>query len=215
MARVSFSLLQNAAVVPSPEGALGQVETRAVFALDRDPIHLHLHHLDAGASMRFAGDSTDRLLYVWRGDVGAGRTRLSPRSSAIVEYGAALTVTASVEGAELLEFNMKERGVADRAGGHVHLLPDEHVRRIVNTNGGKRAGMSLHADSQCDTCRLWLHEIDYTDSDVETPIHSHSEDEVMFITAGSIRVGNKIYGPARRYLLPPIPNMAFSPALKG
>jgi hypothetical protein len=32
-------------------------------------------------------------------------------------------------------------------------------------------------------------------ADKETAVHSHSEDEVIFVHTGSIRLGNKIYGP--------------------
>ena len=55
--------------------------------------------------------------------------------------------------------------------------------------------MALHADSHCPTCRLWLHENDYPDANVETEVHSHSEDEVIFVRAGSVRLGNRVHGP--------------------
>ena len=55
--------------------------------------------------------------------------------------------------------------------------------------------MALHADSQCPTCKLWLHENDYPDADKETALHSHSEDEVIFVRAGTIRLGKRLHGP--------------------
>jgi hypothetical protein len=148
----------------------------------------------AGARMPVAGAPTDRVIFVWQGDVQAGGAHMMPRSSAIVEYGTSLTLTAGNEGAAVLEFVKKDRGPGERAGGHVHLMPDEHVIRTVNTNNGKRSGMYLHADAQCPTCKVWLHENEYWDADVETALHSHSEDEVMVVTRGTMRVGNKLYG---------------------
>jgi hypothetical protein len=194
MPRVSIVCADDAPVVAAPSGTSGLVTTRAIFSGDSDPIHLYLHRLNAGAAVCFSGSSTDCLLYVWDGAATAHGARLTARSSAIVEYGASLTVNAGAEGAGILEFRVKDRNAEDRAGGHVHLLPSERVPR-VEINEGKRVGMALHADSHCPTCRLWLHENDYPDADVETDVHSHSEDEVIFVRAGSIRLGNRVHGP--------------------
>ena len=32
-------------------------------------------------------------------------------------------------------------------------------------------------------------------ADKETELHSHSEDELIFVRAGSVRLGNRLYGP--------------------
>ena len=55
-------------------------------------------------------------------------------------------------------------------------------------------GGALHANAQCPTCSVWLHENSYAMADKETTVHSHSEDEVIFVHTGSIRLGNRIYG---------------------
>src|SRR5437899_921490 len=110
MPRVSFASLDTAPAVPSPETAAGQVETRGLFSRERDPLHLHVHRMGPGASIQFVGEPTDRVLYVWDGAVDGGGVPLRPRSSAIVEYGASLTVTAGPEGANLLDFHLRERG---------------------------------------------------------------------------------------------------------
>jgi hypothetical protein len=194
MPRVSIVCADDAPVVAGPNETSGSVTTRAILAGGRDPIHLYLHRLNPGAAVCFSGSSSDCLLYVWDGVADAHGARLAPRSSAIVEYGASLTLNAGAEGAGILEFRVKDRNANDRAGGHVHLLPSERVPR-VEIDEGKRVGMALHADSRCPTCRLWLHENDYPDANVETAVHSHSEDEVIFVRAGSIRLGNRHHGP--------------------
>ena len=98
MPRVSIAAADDAPVVAAPNDTEGSVTTRAIFAGDRDPIHLYLHRLNPGAAMCFSGSSTDCLLYVWDGAADAHGARLAPRSSAIVEYGASLTVNAGERG---------------------------------------------------------------------------------------------------------------------
>jgi hypothetical protein len=119
---------------------------------------------------------------------------LEARSSAVVEYRASLTATGCGEGAVLLAFNLRQRRSEDRAGGTVHLLPSDRVPRVLSM-GGSPVGAALHADSQCPTCKVWLHENDYSLADHETALHSHSEDEIIFVRAGSIRLGSRILGP--------------------
>lgn len=194
MSRVSISSIDKAARIAPPAGVVGDVTTSAVFDHDYNAIHLFAHRLGANAVLRFAGTPTDCLIYVWDGEVDAGGRRLPARSSAIVEYGASLEVTTSATPATVLEFRMRQRGADERAGGCVHLLPDERVPRI-RTDQGKPVGMSLHADSQCPTCKVWLHENDYFGPDEETAVHSHSEDEVIFVRAGAVRLGRRLYGP--------------------
>jgi hypothetical protein len=163
-----------------------------MFTRDRDPLHLRLHKMGPGASLKVTGDPGDRMIFVWQGEVQAGGRKLAPRSSATVEFGASLTATAGKDGAQVLEFSMTQRGPVQRPGGHVHLMPDEQVSRMISTSG---AGMSLHADSQCPTCTVWLHENQYWKPDVETALHYHTEDEVMFVTGGSMRIGKRVYPP--------------------
>jgi hypothetical protein len=192
MPKVSITSVEKAPVVASPEGSCGAVETRSLFGRDVDRIQVYLHRLGQGATVRFSGAPTDRLIYLWQGEVEAGGVRLGPRSSAIVEYGSSSIVTACSEGAALLAFNLRERSPDERRGGHVHLLPSERVPRIDAVNG-RRIAMALHADAQCPTCRLWFHENDYAHADEETALHSHSEDEVIFVRAGTIRLGKRLY----------------------
>lgn len=194
MAKVSFANVQDAPVVAPPADVVGKVETRGMFARDKDPLQLRYHRLEAGAKITFKGAPSDKTIFVWKGEVEGGGWRMEPRSSAVIEYGTSLTVTAGKDGAEVLEFTPKERSADDRAGGHIQLMPNENVNRTISTGGAKKAGMALHFNAHSPTNKVWLHENEYWDADAETSLHSHSEDEVMFITRGSMRVGNKIYG---------------------
>jgi hypothetical protein len=194
MAKVSIATVDKAELVAPPAGS-GEIESRALLNRPGDPIHLHMHRLAPDASVTLAGDPADLALFVWQGSVEAGGATLGPKASAVVEYGASLGVTAGKDGAVVMAFNLRERDAAPRAGGHVHILPGERVPRTEALGGNEGIGGALHADAQCPSCKVWLHENSYAMADKETAVHSHSEDEVIFVHTGSVRLGNRIYGP--------------------
>ncbi len=195
MTKVSIIPLERAPTMRPPASSRGLIESRAYLGKASDPIHLQYHCASPGAEMSISGDPADRLMYVWKGSIQAGGATLAPGSSAIVEFGASLDLTASAEGATLLVFNVSERRPGDRKGGHVHLLPSETVPRTASLHGSAGIGGGLHADAACPTCSVWLHEQVYQMADKETALHSHSEDEVIFVTGGAIRLGQRVYGP--------------------
>ena len=193
MAKVAIRTVDQAASAPPPAGAEGTVETRSFFDGDRHPIHLQLYRLGPGARVPLTAESADLCIYVWEGEVAAGDTLLDERSSAVVQQGASLDVTAGKAGAALLVFNVRE-GEA-HAGAHVFLLPNARVPRTYAMGGNEGIGGALHADAHDPTPNVWLHENDYAMADKETELHSHSEDEVIFVRAGSVRIGNRLFGP--------------------
>jgi hypothetical protein len=192
MPKVAIRSLEQAEPVTAPRGSEGTVETRTYFDGGRHPIHLHLHRLGAGARLPLAAEEADLCLYVWEGEVTADGTELDERSSAVVQRGAELVVTAGDDGASLLLFNAREsEGAGD---GHIFLLPNSRVPRTFAMGGNEGIGGALHADAHEPTPNIWLHENDYAMADKETELHSHSEDEVIFVRAGSVRIGNKLFG---------------------
>jgi hypothetical protein len=194
MAKVSIATVDKAAQVPSPKGA-GAVASRALFAGPGQPIHLRVHELGAGASLEFVAGAAEIALFVWKGSLVAGGTVLAEKSSAVIEGTMSLRVVAGPAGAEVLAFNLGAAEKNGRSGGHVHLLPRDRVPCTEALGGNEGIGGALHADAQCPTCSVWLHENSYAMADKETAVHSHSEDEVIFVHTGSIRLGNRIYGP--------------------
>ena len=192
MAKVSIATVEKAARVSFPE-ATGKIESRALFIGPRQPIHLCVHQLDAYSAVTFTGDPADVALFVWKGSVQAGGVELTEKSSAVVECGMSLRVEAGADGASVLAFNLNAG--ESSGGGHIHLLPRGRVPRTESLGGNEGIGGALHADAQCPTCSVWLHENSYAMADKETALHSHSEDEVIFVHTGSIRLGNRIYGP--------------------
>jgi hypothetical protein len=193
MAKVAVRTLEQAVPV-APAADVG-VETCAYFDGERQPIHLLLHRLAPGARLQLAADHADISLYVWEGAVMAGDVELDQRSSAVIQRGASLAVAAGQEGAVLLAFNMRDSESATAADGQIFLLPNERVPRTFAMGGLEGVGGALHADAHAPTPNIWLHENDFAMADRENVLHSHSEDEVIFVRAGSVRLGNRLYGP--------------------
>jgi hypothetical protein len=195
MSKVSITTLEHAQQMPAPTAAKGRINSRAYFSKPSDPIHLSWHEMASGAELDVVGEPNDRLIYVWKGSLDAGGMTLRAGSSAIVEFGSGLALRANADSTTLLIFNVKERRALDRGGGNVHLLPSDMVARTTSFGGNAGIGGGMHADARCPTCKVWLHEQGYAAADKETAPHSHSEDEIIFVTAGAIRLGNRIYGP--------------------
>jgi len=194
MAKVSIAMLEKAAQVPSPEGT-GDVESYALFDGPNQPIHLIVHRLRPGSSFKLVGENSDLALFVWKGSIEVGGATLTAKSSAIVEHGASLRVRAGEAGTDLLAFGVSKMDEQAPRGRHVHILPSERVPRTESLGGSDGVGGALHADARCPTCNVWLHENSYVMADKETAVHSHSEDEVIFVHSGSVRLGNRVYGP--------------------
>lgn len=214
MAKISLKTIDRAPRADPPAGSSGTIETRALFDRDGDPIRAHAHMLAPGATLRIAGAPSDHVAYVWKGAVEAGGTTLEAGSNIVAELGTALTVTAGPEGATLIEFGTAARPAEAGAGGHLHLLPSSRVPRI-ETTAGLNVGSAIFADSHCPTCRVWLHETEFRNGDEAIAVHSHSEDEVIFVTAGSIRLGNAVHGPGAALFVAADTNYGFSTGPEG
>ncbi len=120
-------------------------------------------------------------------------------SSLIVERGAQAWLQAGSEGAVLLAFAGTCAGRGE--GGHVHLLPQSRVPGCERMSVQSLAGGAIHADSDCPSCEVWLHENRFPGADAPDPesarlgVHSHREDEIIVVLGGAMRLGNRLVGP--------------------
>lgn len=180
--------------IVTPEKALGGTYVDGGF-----PLRLVLHDLAPAADLHLGPAGTDCLGYVWQGAVTAAAERLEAGSSFVVEHGRSLSLRASAGGARVLVFAAADPAGQDKPGGRVHLLPNGRVPRSDALGSGGVAG-GMHADSECPTCSLWLHENRFPPMPEPTPdiaarsIHSHSEPEIIFVTEGHIRLGRRLFG---------------------
>ncbi|MFV8820098.1 hypothetical protein [Haliea sp. E17] len=192
MARITIRTLDDVVIAADSRPEL---EARHYFSGPGEPLQLCWNRLDAGVALTLPGTSAACLVYVLGGSVSAGGRALAEGSSAIVEQGACESFVAGEQGAVLLVFRASQCPAGVRGGGSVHLLPTERVPRTDSFHGTEGVAGGLHADASCSGCQLWLHEQAYRDADRETALHSHSEDEIIFITGGQIRFGRDRYGP--------------------
>ena len=199
MAKVSIITPDHSRSVLLPQGYSGLQEAKA-YLDGNSVLHLHLCEIDRDVALRIEHTSIDRVLYVWRGGVKASGHFLDEGSSIIVEHGRTCEINGGDTKSLVLAFSAAVASSQPRAGGHVHLLP---VARVQRTDFGRTNGVSggMHADSQCPTCEVWLHENSFPRQSSVTPeeeargIHSHSEDEIIFVTDGQIRLGGRLCGP--------------------
>ena len=198
MAKVAVVGPERARAVSAVAGLTGSADLRAYVDGAGDSVHLHLASLGAGEALRVGAMPGDCAAYIWQGDVVAGGVALAAGSSAIVERGGALELTGGQAGAKVLLFSATE--ASDSAGGHVHLLPAADVPRMAPEAGSSGVSGGLHADSACPSCAVWLHEnhfpgsIELTEEQAARGVHSHTEDEIIFVIDGEIRLGSKLYG---------------------
>jgi hypothetical protein len=202
-----------------PAGVRGQGRSFAQVSSDGFPLELHRAELTPGQRLQIGPRDVDTVLYVWRGAVGGGMCSLPSGSSVIVERGASFEITASMDGAELLVFAGTSAGRGE--GGHVHLLPKARVPALDDMGGAEGTGGAIHADSDCPTCEVWLHENHFKGAEPPTPdeaargIHSHSEDEIIVVLAGAMRLGNKLVGPGTALAIAADTLYSFTPGPEG
>ncbi len=195
MTRVRFMTQEQAAPIAAPAGGHGHIQSRAYFDKPTDPLHLHIDHLAAGAVLPLRPLAADTLIYVWTGAVTVCEVRLVERSSLILERGAAAEIRAEEGGAALLLFSAKDPRLGSRSGPRIRLLPRERVPCNENLGGQGLAGGALHADASDSSSHLWLHENDFHVGGMPVAVHSHSEDEIIFVRQGELCTGNRHFGP--------------------
>lgn len=193
MAKVAIRTLEQTDSAPAPAGSQGDVRCRTFFESEQDPLHLHAYEIAKGASLHLEAGGAELTFFVWKGAAEGDGTRLGQQASGIVEPGASLDLVGSDEGATVLVFGQQDSEAAPGGKGRVLLLPSEKVPRTFAMGGNAGIGGALHADAHDPTPRVWLHENSFDMPDKETVLHSHSEDEVIFVLKGGIRLGNRLY----------------------
>jgi hypothetical protein len=195
MAKVQFVMPDGAAPIEAPSSGGALIHSRAYFTKEADPLHLQLYELTAGAVWNAGSLETDSLVYVWMGAVVVLGVRLAERSSLIVERGASAEISAIDTTAKLLFFSPKRQRPSEQTAPRLRLLPRARVPCNRDLGGQGLAGGALHADASPSSCHLWLHENDFYVGSNPVAVHSHSEDEIIFVRDGELRVGNRAYGP--------------------
>jgi hypothetical protein len=212
MPRVSVKSLETA----EPPAGAGGLE---YFSGEAQPIHLTLHRLAAGDRLAVRGGTAARLAYVWSGRVEAAGRDLAAGSVVIVEPDAASEVVGQEAQSEVLVFGGTEVTAQTPGGGQVHILPRDQAP-TVSSLGASGVSGTLFADGGCPSCGVWLHENRFPaqsgpPANPQAGVHSHDENEIIFVTAGQMRLGNKLVGPGTALAIAAGTMYSFLPGPEG
>lgn len=217
MARIAIVSPDKAEITARGKTAV-RAETRAYFRANSDPLHLHLHRLERGGRLPIASGAIDRAIFIWRGAANLGGHWLEAGSSAIVERGAEAEIETPQEGCELLVFEANPDSASPKrnGGGHVRVLPRADVPRYGGLLGDNTIGGAMHADSTSPTCAVWLHENFLPAASGGEPlVHSHTVNEIIFVTDGEMQFGSRRLGPGTALAIAAHAFYSFVPAPTG
>lgn len=188
--------------------SLDDVDSSSSYAIARDvagvrssklisptdySLFLVVSELHDGAVVRFDHDHGDEALCVLDGELDIDGRRCPPGGAVIVEAGVECTVTA------IGETRVAHYGPTDVAPPADGLLGpaalDGHGVHVVGDGGWFRAGNETYsqtwwADSSCPTCRICVFRIEHPDGPDNDLPHHHTQDEIIFVLDGELRMGS-------------------------
>jgi mannose-6-phosphate isomerase-like protein (cupin superfamily) len=152
--------------------------------------------LEAGAELRWEPGHGDEALFVLDGELEHDGRLAGPRSAVLVEANAEAVVRARSR-ADVLHFGPTSPtpptdgplGPAAEGGRGVHVVaPHEAAGSSWPVDGGGTIESRFYADSTCPTCRAWFVR-NAVDVAFTLPSHVHSQDELVYLVRGDMRVG--------------------------
>ena len=152
--------------------------------------------LAAGTELRWGTEHGDEAVYVRSGSLTVDGRVCPADGAVIVEAGVAATATAESETsivhvgpADPLPPSDGLRGPADSEGRGVRVIGPDGVWATVDDTQRTR----FFSDASASTNRLWLLATDRPQY-FESSAHSHSQDELIHVLRGEIRVGRRVVG---------------------
>lgn len=160
-----------------------------------ESIHLRVHDLAPSARIDIRRPPTGHAFYLWEGSMTGNGTALAAGGAVIAEHGSEATIIATGTGARVAHFqrNPAFPETHAKAGGHVHVVPPEGIFSCPVS--ASDAAYVIWADSHCPTCDLWLHQTHMPRPTTQGGHHYHTEDEVVFLVSGGMRLGNRTLEP--------------------
>jgi len=166
---------------------------------------LVLTELEPGATLTWTADHGDEALYVFEGELDVAGHRCPAGGAVIVEAGVPAVVTATTA-ARVGHYG--SRLAEPPSGGPLGpAAPDGHRVHVVGPRGisswgdpQEVASRSL-ANAACPTCRISLFEVTRARPRPGRP-HSHSADEIIYITGGTMQLGAHELGPGTALSIP-------------
>lgn len=199
MGKVAIRSLQDAAAGQFPDSAglscAGNIAVRNLVTDAYQSIHLRLHELSPGARIDILHPSTGHVFYLWEGSATANGEALAAGGAVIVEHGGEASIMATGSGATIAHFQRNPAFAEAHAktGGHVHVIPPGGIFNCPVS--ASDAAYVIWADSSCPTCDLWLHQTHMPRPTTQGGHHFHSEDEMVFLVGGGMKLGNRMLQP--------------------
>lgn len=194
LAKISIATLSDSPLISQSAGDFrceGPVEVHRLIGKHSDPLHLYYYSMKPGAILEWDKSNVDSCAYILEGAVEVNGVPLGEGGCFIVEHGSdALVVSTGRTKVALFQ----DRNPQSKNGGKVHVIADENVPQVEHTPDVEDVASALLADAMCPTCDLWLHRNVFPEG-YTIELHSHSEDEIIFVTSGEILLGNRRYGP--------------------
>jgi quercetin dioxygenase-like cupin family protein len=148
--------------------------------------------LGSGASFDWEDHHGDEALFVQRGEHEV-EGRRCPEGGAVVIEADARPIVRTTRSSRVVHMGPRDPA-PPRDGLHGPASARSRDVHVVGPRGifeAREKGRDTHffADSTCPGCRLWLL---YTSRSFawETSVHSHSQDELVYLLEGEIRLGS-------------------------
>lgn len=143
--------------------------------------------LESGSKLRLDRPQAEEALFVERGELAVdGRVCLAG-SAVVIEAQAGLTAEARIASRIL---HMGARDAGNGIGAAVHVIGPRGIYAALEPGRETR----FFADASCPRCSLWLL-FTARSFAYESPVHSHSADELIHVLRGQIRIGSLSAGP--------------------
>jgi hypothetical protein len=193
-------------VVPEPVHPLGHAVTglrgARLLSPPAHPLWLVELELGDGGRVEWPERHGDEAVYVLGGAVEVDGRTCPEGGAVVVESGVAAALSAPT-GARLAHFGA--RAAARRAGQTVHVFGPGGQWVSGRLEGVKAVWFT---DSTCPTCRAAFFVVDSPDR-FRGPSHSHSQDEIIYLVGGGVRMGAHRYGAGTALSVPADVRYAF------
>ena len=139
--------------------------------------------LASGSKLRFDRPHGEEALFVERGELVVDGRVCLPGSAVVIEAQAGPTTEARIP-TRVLHMGAHDAGKG-RVGAAVHRIGPRGVYEALEPGRETR----FFADASCPGCSLWLL-FTARSFGYESPVHSHSQDELIHVLRGQIRIGS-------------------------
>jgi len=171
-----------------------------------------------GGVLRWDASHGDEAVYVLEGALSVDG-RVCPAGGAVIVESGADAEAGAVGPTRVAHFGTR-RAAPPADGPFGAPGPAPHGVHAVGPRGrwvsGRREGVraTWFADSTCPTCRAALFLVE-ADESHDGPAHTHTQDEIIYLLDGGLRMGAQTFGPRTSLCIPGRLRYAFHAAGVG